>query len=91
MSLKQLLEKTPILDIYRRKKREAHQAALDAMTDEQFIRSTYLRKFGREIDLDNPQTFNEKLQWLKLYYRNPLYTKLVDKYEVKQYISEKIV
>lgn len=90
MSLKQLLEKTPILDIYRRKKREAHQAALDAMTDEQFIRSTYLRKFGREIDLDNPQTFNEKLQWLKLNYRNTLYTKLVDKYEVKDYIAGKI-
>lgn len=40
--------------------------------------------------MNNPQTFNEKLQWLKLYDRNPLYTKLVDKYEVRSYIREKL-
>ncbi|MCX7883741.1 MAG: glycosyl transferase [Caloramator sp.] len=42
------------------------------------------------LDLQNPKTFNEKLQWLKLYDRNPLYTKLVDKYEVRKYIAETI-
>lgn len=45
---------------------------------------------GKKLDLKNPQTFNEKLQWLKLYDRNPEYTKMVDKYEVRKYISEKI-
>ncbi len=39
------------------------------------------------LNLNNPTTFNEKLQWLKLYDRNPLYTKLVDKYAVKDYVA----
>ena len=42
------------------------------------------------INLTNPKRYNEKLNWLKLNYRNPLYTKLVDKYEVKKYIEEKV-
>ena len=42
------------------------------------------------LNLDNPQTFCEKLQWLKLYDRNPLYHKLVDKYEVKKWVAEKV-
>lgn len=46
--------------------------------------------FGRRIDWKNPRTFNEKLQWLKLYNRNPLYTKLVDKYEVKKWVADRI-
>ena len=46
--------------------------------------------FGRNINWKNPTTYNEKLQWLKVYNKNPLYTKLVDKYEVRQYISERI-
>ena len=41
----------------------------------------------KNLDMENPITFNEKLQWLKLYDRNPLYTQLVDKYEVRKYIS----
>lgn len=45
----------------------------------------YLR-MGYPLNLDNPQTFSEKLQWLKLYNRNPLYTTLVDKYAVKEYV-----
>lgn len=40
--------------------------------------------------MKNPITFNEKLQWAKLHDRNPLYTKLVDKYEVKKYIRDAI-
>lgn len=45
---------------------------------------------GYWMDWKNPKTFNEKLQWLKVYDRNPLYAKLVDKYEVRKYIAEKI-
>lgn len=45
---------------------------------------------GQKLNLKNPRSFNEKLQWLKLYDRNPLYTELVDKYEVKKYIAKKI-
>lgn len=42
---------------------------------------------GQELNLDNPQTFSEKLQWLKLYNRKPEYTQMVDKYEAKKYVA----
>lgn len=42
---------------------------------------------GYTLDLDNPQTFSEKLQWLKLYNRKPEYTQMVDKYAVKKYVA----
>lgn len=45
---------------------------------------------GEKLDLKNPRTFNEKLQWLKLHDRKPEYTKMVDKYEVRKYIKKKI-
>lgn len=44
----------------------------------------------KKLNLDNPKTFNEKLQWLKLYDRKPEYTKMVDKYEAKKYIADLI-
>ena len=56
--------------------------------DKQYLEILYKYKMKKKLNLDNPKTFNEKLQWLKLYDRNPLYTKLVDKYEVKKYVSE---
>lgn len=45
---------------------------------------------GNELNLNNPQTFNEKIQWLKLYDRHPEYTMMVDKYAAKQYVASKI-
>ena len=58
--------------------------------DKIYLNNKFRKVFGRDIDWKNPTTFNEKLQWLKIYDRNPLYTKLVDKYEVRKYIAEKI-
>ncbi len=58
--------------------------------DNLYIRYKYKRVMHKTLNLKNPRTFNEKLQWLKLNDRNPLYTTLVDKYEVKSYISDKI-
>lgn len=60
------------------------------VSDISFIKKRFREVFNREINLENPQTFNEKLQWLKLYDRNPLYTNLVDKYKVRRYISKTI-
>jgi len=53
---------------------------------------TYMFKeyVGYTPDLRNPKTFNEKIQWLKLYYHNPLMTVCADKYKVREYVSEKI-
>lgn len=45
---------------------------------------------GYKLNLNNPKTFLEKIQWLKIYDKNPEYTKMVDKIEVKNYVSEKI-
>lgn len=58
--------------------------------DERYLRMLYRARIGRPLDLENPRTFNEKLQWLKLHDRNPLYTTLVDKAEVKPWVAERI-
>jgi len=57
-------------------------------SDKFFLKCAYKYSFGKELDLDDPKTFNEKLQWLKLYNRKPEYTKMVDKYEAKKYVAD---
>lgn len=54
------------------------------------LKKMFKERMGYSLDLDNPKTFNEKLQWLKLHDHNPLYTTMVDKYAVKKYVAEKI-
>ena len=61
-----------------------------SMPDDIYLKRYYKARTGRQLKLDHPCTFNEKLQWLKLHDRNPLYTKLVDKYAVKQYVAKHI-
>lgn len=58
--------------------------------DKAYLSIMFKYRMGYSIDWSNPKSYSEKLQWLKLYDRNPLYTTLVDKYEVKKYVSEKI-
>lgn len=55
--------------------------------DKLYLRILYFCYLQKFLNLKNPRTFNEKLQWLKLYNHNPLYTKLVDKIEVRSYID----
>jgi len=57
------------------------------MPDKMYIQLYYFAHFRRLADLKNPKTFNEKLNWLKLHDHNALYTRLVDKYEVKEYVA----
>ncbi len=56
--------------------------------DELFLKLKFRLVMGQKLDLDNPKTFNEKLQWLKLYNRKPEYTTMVDKYAVKGYVAD---
>ena len=56
-------------------------------SDEKYLKAMYYLAFGEKLNLDNPKTYNEKMQWMKLYNRNPLYTQLVDKVEVKKYVD----
>lgn len=55
--------------------------------DKQYLKWVFRFKMGYKLDLDNPKTFSEKLQWLKLYNRKPEYTQMVDKYEAKKYVA----
>lgn len=57
------------------------------LPDTPYLKLLYRFKMGHRLDLKNPQTFTEKLQWLKLYNRKPEYTKMVDKYAVKEYVA----
>ena len=56
--------------------------------DSLWLRFVYWQRLHRRLNLRNPRRFSEKLNWLKLHDRNPLYSILVDKYEVKQYIKD---
>ncbi len=69
---------------------KASKGAYKDMPDEEYLKRLYKAHFGKELNLENPQTFNEKLQWLKLYYRRPDYTMMADKLAVRPYIAEKI-
>lgn len=60
------------------------------LPDALYLKIMFRLKMGYRLDLNTPKTFNEKLQWLKLYNRKPEYTKMVDKYEAKK-IAERIL
>lgn len=55
--------------------------------DDYFLKLQYKDIIGKKLNLENPKTFNEKLQWLKLNDRKDIYTTMVDKYEVKDYVA----
>lgn len=57
---------------------------------EEELKIWYKRTTGENLDLENPKTFNEKIQWLKLYDSTPLKTRLADKYLVRDWVKEKI-
>lgn len=63
---------------------------LNWLPDRAFLKAAFRARFGRKLDLNNPKTFNEKMQWMKLYNREPEYTMMVDKYLVRKYVREKL-
>ena len=58
------------------------------LTDKIYLKIAYRLAIGKSLNLENPRTFNEKLQWLKLYDRQPKYITMVDKYRVRKYIAD---
>ncbi len=67
----------------------AQKGAFRWMSDESYIRLAWKIMMGHtKLDLVNPETYNEKLQWLKLHDRKPIYTVMVDKYEAKEYVAQ---
>lgn len=55
-----------------------------------YLKVMYKIKTGRKLNLKNPVAYSEKINWMKIYDKNPLYTQLADKYEVRKYVSERI-
>ena len=60
------------------------------MKDETYIKTKYYVRNGKRLDLVNPKTYTEKIQWLKLYDHRPIYTQLVDKIESKKVVAKMI-
>lgn len=70
--------------------RASERGWFDSLSDKQHLQILYWARLGKRLDLKNPRTFNEKLQWLKLYNRKPEYTTMVDKHTAKGYIASRI-
>ena len=66
----------------------ARHNLFDRMNDETYLKICYKIHTGKKLNLNNPKSFNEKIQWLKLYDRNPLYTTLADKSTAKKYVAD---
>lgn len=58
------------------------------MNDAEYLKRKYKAKFHRELNLEDPKSYNEKLQWLKLYNRREDYPQMVDKYTAKKYVAD---
>lgn len=58
--------------------------------DKRYLDILYRHEMGHGCDFQNPRKFSEKMQWLKLYNRDPIYTRLVDKDAAKEYVREKL-
>lgn len=68
----------------------SEQYILKFIDDKIFLKFYYRITTGNRLNLNNPQTFNEKIQWLKLYNQKPEYTIMADKYLAKKYVGKKI-
>ena len=62
----------------------------DACSDRFYLKCFYRSFFDKKLNLDPPTTFNEKLQWLKLHDRHPVYMDMVDKYTAKEFVAQRI-
>lgn len=68
----------------------ARRGLLDFLPDKIYLKLIYRARIGKRLNLQAPKSYNEKLQWLKLYNRKPEYTSFVDKYAVREYIAKSI-
>ena len=80
--------------IFRKKNAKAYIYKILEAADEseypKLLSCCYLQRMGRKLNLNNPVTYNEKIQWLKLYDNTPEKTRLADKYLVREWVKEKI-
>lgn len=67
-----------------------HRGFYKSMPDDEIVKRLWKYRMHTDLDLNNPQTFNEKLQWLKLHDHKPEYHIMADKYRVRKYIADTI-
>lgn len=67
-----------------------HSGLRRLLSDKLYLKFLWWLHYRKRLNLKSPKRFTEKLQWLKLYDRNPKYTSIVDKYSVKAIVREKI-
>lgn len=60
------------------------------ISDEVFLKIQYRYSIGKKLNVEHPKTFNEKIQWLKLNDRNPIYSVMVDKYLVREFVADRM-
>lgn len=73
--------------LYRWHLRFEKRNLLNWIPDRTYIRYLFFLRMGKHLNLKDPKTYSEKLQWLKLYDRKPVYPEMVDKYAVKEYVK----
>lgn len=64
--------------------------AMELLPDKPYLKLKYRFTIGKRLNLKTPTTYTEKLQWIKIYDRNPIYTTMVDKCEAKKFVAERI-
>ena len=88
MNIKEIIKSNPLVNyLHLEYWRHRGQRELKKFNDYDFICWMYKKKCGRALDLSDPKRYTEKLQWLKLFYRNDLMPIASDKYEVREYLK----
>lgn len=75
--------------LWSERRRKQYERRTIGMSDIEFVTKAYYVFCGRYPDLDTPSLFSEKMQWMKLFYRNPLMEQCADKFAVRSYVQEK--
>jgi hypothetical protein len=78
-----------VLWLWNEQRRFKGELAYQKISDEEYIQQHYLNAHGMKPNLVSPKTFNEKLSWLKIHYRDPIMTECADKYGVRKYIEDR--
>lgn len=90
MSIRSILKETKVVVAVYDYIRQSALKMQIVLSPRKFIERKWRKKFGYDIDLDNPQTFNEKLNWMKLYWQDPIITSCIDKYLVRTFVEDAI-
>ena len=88
LSIKKALRKSDTIRLYWEVLSLFFAKTFSFESDLSFTKRTFRRRTGKELDLVNPRTFSDKLNYLKLNYRDPLVTNCTDKYSVRDYVSQ---